>query len=303
MDFLEKFVITKLIATVAIVLLLWLSRYFIADYIRKARRDWTSQQRLRWINSTRTFVFVLILMSVIFLWGEAIQGFAISVFAIAFAMVFSVKELLMALNGSIVRFRGKFFEIGDRIEIGHIRGDVIDITLLSTTIEEVEKNHSYTGKTITFSNSLFLTLPVTNESFLKKYSVIQLDIPLSIQSPWEDGKQVLVKIAEEEMASYIEQARLYLLQMEKKRGIQLPPIDPNATFSIPEYDQIVLHLRMLAPTHLKEQLRQTVLTRFLVYFYQNNPLEKLPFHKVKLFEKREKYTHAKKTLNDTRYTA
>lgn len=53
--------------------------------------------------------------------GETIQGFALSVFAIAFAMVLSEKELSMLFNGSVIRFRGKLFEIGDRIEVGEIR--------------------------------------------------------------------------------------------------------------------------------------------------------------------------------------
>ena len=127
MGFLEQFLTTKLIATIVLVFVLGASRYIIARYIRRSRQDWTSQQRLRWISSTRSFVFILILVSVIFLWGETIQGFAISVFAIAFAMVFSVKELCMSFNGSVVRFRGKLFDIGDRIEVGEVRGDVIDI--------------------------------------------------------------------------------------------------------------------------------------------------------------------------------
>lgn len=278
MDFLERFITTKLIATVVIVLLLWTSRYFIARYIRRSRRDWTSQQRLRWINSTRSFVFVLILLSVILLWGETIQGFALSVFAIAFAMVFSVKELCMSFNGSVVRFRGKLFEIGDRIEVGEIRGDVIDTTLLSTTVEEVGRggsNHLYTGRRISFSNSLFLTQPVINESFLENYYMIRMEIPLPIKSNWKEGKQILLKIAEEEMMPYLEQARRRLRQMERRRGMQLPSVDPRVTISVPDPEQIILSLRMPTPVHLKERLEQVVLTRFLDSFYPENPLEEL----------------------------
>ncbi|MCP5504915.1 MAG: mechanosensitive ion channel family protein [Chlamydiales bacterium] len=278
MDFLERFITTKLIATVVIVLLLWASRYFIARYIRRSRRDWTSQQRLRWINSTRSFVFVLILLSVILLWGETIQGFALSVFAIAFAMVFSVKELCMSINGSVVRFRGKLFEIGDRIEVGDIRGDVIDTTLLSTTVEEVGNkglSHLYTGRRVTFSNSLFLSQPVINESFLENYYMIRMEIPLSIKCNWKEGKQLLLKIAEEEIAPFLEQARQRLKQIERRRGMQLPSVDPRVTIFVPDPEQIVLSLRMPSPVHLKERLEQVVLTRFLDSFYPIKPLEEL----------------------------
>ncbi len=288
MDFLERFITTKLIATVVIVLLLWASRYFIARYIRRSRRDWTSQQRLRWINSTRSFVFVLILLSVILLWGETIQGFALSVFAIAFAMVFSVKELCMSFNGSVVRFRGKLFEIGDRIEVGEIRGDVIDTTLLSTTVEEVGRggsNHLYTGRRISFSNSLFLTQPVINESFLENYYMIRMEIPLPIKSHWKEGRQILLKIAEQEMMPYLEQARRRLRQMERRRGMQLPSVDPRVTISVPDPEQIILSLRMPTPVHLKERLEQVVLTRFLDAFYSEKPLEELLTTSSQSFER------------------
>ncbi|MCB1082518.1 MAG: mechanosensitive ion channel [Chlamydiia bacterium] len=276
MEFLKQFVTTQLICTVIIVLLLWSSKFFIARYIRRANRDWSSQQRLRWINSIRILVFVLTLLSVIFLWGEKIQGFAVSVFAITYAMVFSVKELCMSLNGFIVRYRGKFFEIGDRIEIGNIRGDVIDATLLSTTVQELGSkglSHLYTGKKITFSNSLFLTLPVVNESFLEKYYMIRLEIPIDPKSCWKTGKGLLLQIAEEEIAPYLEQARLRLLHMEKKMGIQLPFVEPIVTLSIPEPSQVALHLRMLSPTGMKAQLEQKVIARFLESFYQSPSLE------------------------------
>ena len=279
MGFLETFLTTKLIATVVLVVLLWTSRYFIARYIRRSRRDWTSQQRLRWISSTRSFVFALILLSIIFLWGETIQGFALSVFAIAFAMVFSVKELCMAFNGSIVRFRGKLFDIGDRIEVGDIRGDVIDTTLLSTTLEEVGKgasNHLYTGRRISFSNSLFLTLPVINESFLENYYMIRMELPLKVGADWKEGKRLLLKIAKEETTPYLDQARRRILQMERRRGMELPSVEPRVTLGLPEPDHVVLHLRMPTPVHLKERLEQVVLSRFLEQFYaKERPSEKL----------------------------
>ena len=89
--FLEQFLTTKFVATVVLVVLLMGIRYGVARYIRRARRNWSSQQRLRWIGTSRIFVSVIVLMGVIYLWGETIQGFAVSVFAIAFAIVFSVK--------------------------------------------------------------------------------------------------------------------------------------------------------------------------------------------------------------------
>lgn len=265
----ENFITKKLIATAIVACILLTVRYFVARYIRASDKNWTASQRLRWIGLTRSVVFVALLLGIIYLWGETIQGFAVSVFAIAFAMVFSVKELCMAANGSFVRIRGHLFDIGDRIEVKGMRGDVIDTTLLSTTIQEVGKgaaNHQFTGRRISFSNSLFLTETVINESFLDNYYMNNIQIPLPLTADWRRAKHILSEIAQEECAPYLEQARRRLRHLERTRSLELPSVEPRVTIQIPEADTVHLHLRLPSPIHLKGRLEQVVLTRFLEQF-------------------------------------
>jgi small-conductance mechanosensitive channel len=264
--FLEQFLTAKSIATVVLVVLLMGIRYGVARYIRRSRRGWTSQQRLRWIGASRIFFFIVALLGVIYLWGEAIQGFAVSVFAIAFAIVFSVKELCMCFNGSIVRFRGKFFEVGDRIQIGDIRGDVIETTLLSTTVQEVGTGgmrHMFTGRTISFANNLFLTERVVNESFLENFYLLHVKVPVYLSSDWEEAKKLLLKIAQEEAEPFLEQAKRSVRRMEGRLGLELPSVEPAVTVEVETPEIVMLHLKVASPSHLKERLEQLILNRYL----------------------------------------
>ena len=266
---LDNFFTKRLITTVIIAVVLLTARYFTVRYIRAANYNWTSQQRLRWIGSSRTIFFVILLLVVLYLWGETIQGFAVSVFAIAFALVFSVKELCMCFNGSIVRFRGHLFEIGDRIEVKGMRGDVIDTTLLSTTIVEVGKgagNHQYTGRRYSFPNSLLLTEHVANESFLQNYYMNNIVIPLKREDDWKLAKQILTTIAQEESAPYLEQARRQIRKIERSKSLELPSVEPRVTIGIPDKKTIHIHLRIPSPAHLKGRLEQVVMSRFLEQF-------------------------------------
>lgn len=263
----------NLIATAIFALIILIGRSFISRYIRRADKNWTSQQRLRWIGLARTTAFGILLLGLIWIWGEQIQGFAVSVFAIAFAMVFSVKELFMCFNGSLIRMRGHLFEIGDRIWVKDVRGDVIDTTFLSTTVLEVGSgaaNHQYTGRRITFPNSLLLTERVVNESFLENYYMNNITIPLPRITDWKSAKQILLQIAQEECAPYIEQARRRMQQIERNRSLELPSVEPRVTLQLQDIDTIHLHLRIPSPAHLKGRLEQVVLTRFLEQFGGNN---------------------------------
>lgn len=267
--FSDSIAMRNLIATLVIAFIFLVGRGILARYIRRADKNWTSQQRLRWIGMTRNIAFGGLLLSIVWLWGEQIQGFAVSVFAIALAGVMSVKELIMCLNGSVVRVRGHLFEIGDRISVRDIRGDVIDTTLLSTTVLEVGKgaaNHQYTGRRISFPNSLLLVEQVVNESFLENYYMNNITVPLYLKQNWKEAKQILLQIAQEECAPYIEQARRRMQQIERNRSIELPSVEPRVTIQIPDKKTINLHLRIPSPAHLKGRLEQVVLTRFLEQF-------------------------------------
>jgi len=267
--FSDSLALRNLIATLTIAVVTLVVREIVARYIRRADKNWTSQQRLRWIGLTRNVAFGALLLILVWIWGEQIQGFAVSVFAIAFAAVFSVKELFMCFNGSLLRVRGHLYEIGDRITIKNVRGDVIETTLLSTTVLEVGKgaaNHQYTGRRTTFPNSLLLSEQVVNESFLENYYMNNITVPLPIKSNWKSAKQILLQIAQEECAPYIEQARRRMQQIERNRSIELPSVEPRVTLQIPDKKTIDLHLRIPSPAHLKGRLEQVVLTRFLEQF-------------------------------------
>jgi small-conductance mechanosensitive channel len=272
---LESEIFRNAVSTVLLAVVLLTARYLSAKYIRHAEKSWTSQKRLRWIGYIRNIFFGLLLLGLLYIWGEAIHGLAVSVFAIAFALVFAVKELFMNMNGALVRFRGGTYDIGDRIEVKDIRGDVIDMSLLTTTVLEVGRGaaaHQYTGKRIVFPNNLLLTDPVVNESFLGNYYMNNIRFPIHIHEDWKKAKEILLRIAQEECAPYIEQARHRLRSIERSKSLELPSVEPKISIQIPDPDTIHLHLRIPSPGHLKGRLEQVVVTRFLEEFKgQDNP--------------------------------
>ena len=274
-----NFLIRSGLATAVMFTALFLAKLLTSRYIRNAEKNWTSQQRLRWIGFVRNIFFGLVLFGVIYIWGKAIHGFAVSVFAIAFALVYSVKEMFMCFNGTFLKFRGNTFDIGDRISIGDIRGDVIDCTMLTTTLLEIGSgaaNHQMTGKKIVLPNSIFLEKSVTNESFLENYYIHNITIPLKMTDDWKRAKEILLKIAHDECAPYLEQARRLIRKMERSRSLELPCVEPKVSVQMPAPDLLHLHLRIPSPMHLKQRLEQVVITHFLdQYFGPTQKIEEL----------------------------
>ena len=265
----HSFIVKHGFATFILIVILLAIRLLIGRYIRNANIDWTSQQRLRAIGYLKSGFFVALTLGILYIWGEAISGFAVSLFAVALAIVISVKETFMSLNGAFLRIQGHHYEIGDRICIKGIRGDVIDISLLSTTMMEIGKdsaNHQITGKKIIIPNSLLLEEPIINESFLDHYDLLHVKVPMNQSDSWKKAKEILLQAAKEECASFIEQARVKIRILERSRSIDLPSIEPRVSVQVPSPGLLNIYLRVPCPVHSREKVEQAILLRFLEEF-------------------------------------
>ena len=276
----EEWIFKNSIITLTILAAALTIRTVLARYIRSSTRGWSTHQRLRGLNYLKSGTIIGVSIAALFIWSEQIQGFAVSVFAIAFAMVFTVKETLTSLNGAFLRWQGHSFEVGDRIVIKDFRGDVIDISLLTTTIMEVGKvtanpltsgsNNQPTGKKIVFPNSLLLTETIVNESYLGHYQLIDFSFALSRKDNWKKADQLLSQIVHEECSNYIEIARHKIKQLEKIRSVELPIVEPKVMVSLAEKEVVRIYVKCPVPAHQKEKIEQIVTKRFLEEFFSND---------------------------------
>lgn len=258
-------------------------RTVLARYIRSPERQWSTQKRLRGLHYLKSATIIGFFLLNILIWGEQLQGFAVSVFAIAFAMVFTIKETLTSLNGAFIRWQGHSYEVGDRITIKDYRGDVIDISLLTTTIMEIGKvslnpltsgvNHLATGRKIVFPNSLLLAETVINESYLGAFQIIDFSFTLSRKDQWKTAEKILHKIVHEECSVFIEQARNKVKQLEKIRSVDLPQIEPKILVSLAEKDAVRMTVRCPAPAHQKDKIEQNITKKFLEEFFHQEELK------------------------------
>lgn len=246
--------------------LLFLIRYFAIRWIRNPQLKWSSEQRRRWIANIKSLLLGAMLLGLAYIWSEQVYAFAVSIFAIALALVLAVKELILCLNGSLLRMRGNVYDVGDRIEINGIRGDVMDVGFLSTKVLEVgpgDLTQQLTGRSISIPNALLLSHPVINESFLANFLLHNIAIPLSREEDWRDAKRILLQVAQEECAPYLNQARRRVREIERKQTVDFPSVEPRISLHLPNFEEVTLVLRIPTPAHLKGKIERNILERFL----------------------------------------
>jgi small-conductance mechanosensitive channel len=222
--------------------------------------------RRRWVVNIRNASLVVMLLGLMMIWAEPLHTLAVSFIALAVALVIATKELIICVSGAVVRAVSKAYSVGDRIEIAGKRGDVVDQSLFTTTLLEIgpgQSSHQYTGRAIVIPNSLLLNTPLINETFTHDYVLHVFCVPLASNDDWQRAEQLLLEAAQIECSPFLEQARMYMKNIESQHGLDSPTVAPRVTLQIPEPGKINLLLRIPAPSRRKGRLEQAILRRYL----------------------------------------
>lgn len=236
------------------------------------------ENRRRWIVNSRNALLLILVIGLVFIWADELLTFAVSLVAIAAAIVIATKELILCFSGAVLRTASKSFALGDLIEIGGVRGDVIDVNVFAATIREVgpgKGSHQYTGRAVTVPNSLLLNAPLVNHSFMGEYIMHIVTLPWNFQDDWTAAEKLLLESAEAECAPFIEDARIHMKKLENRHGFESLSIEPRVTIEIPDPGKIIFQLRIPAPVRRQSRLEQAILRRFLTAWVESRPASPL----------------------------
>jgi len=227
------------------------------------------ETRKRRAGNIRNTLLILLMVGIILIWAPQLQTLVVSLLAIAVALAIATKELIDCISGNAVRMLNGVYSVGDRIELGGVRGNVVDVNLLSTTILEIgpgQTSHQYTGRAMTVPNSVLLRQTVTNESYSKDYRLHIITVPLGTNDDWREAERILLEAANVECQPFLEKAKQHMKKLEGKSWLDAPSIEPRVTFQLPEPGRINLLLRIPCPTRFPSRLEQAIIRRFLSQF-------------------------------------
>lgn len=253
------------VSTILLLLALIILRSLTARFIR--RNVASAELRGRLLVNTRNLFLLFIVLGLALIWGDQIRSLALSIVAIAVALVVATKELILCVSGAILKGSAGSFNIGDRIQVKDFRGDVIDQTLLSTTVLEVgpgKGSHQRTGRMVVIPNSLFMSEPVINESFTDHWDFHVFTVPFKREDNWPAAQQALLEAANRHCAPYLESVRKYMKKVGVSRGLEVPSVDPRVTIQAPVANEIHLTVRLPAKSGQRSYIEQAILSEVFI---------------------------------------
>lgn len=264
-DFIDAAFIRNVVISVVFLLVMVLIRSLARRAVLK-RESLEPEMRRRWVSSIGNVTGGLSMIGLAFIWASQIETLAVSLVAIAAAIVLATREMILCLMGTIYLTSTHAYTVGDRIEINGLRGQVIDGDMLSTTLMEAAQavpNKSTVGRVITFPNSLLLTHPVSNETMFGQYVVHNVSIRISREDDWLRAEQVLLHAATGEVARYGKDIAKHARDLQRSYGLEAPALIPRVKLLLDDRESIGLLLQLPVPLEQRGQIEQRILHAFL----------------------------------------
>ena len=261
----------EVVESVLMVMALLVFRGVLLNLYLRRHPHYSIEEKRRSLVLSRNLTLILTIFGLAVIWATQIQTLALSMFAVAAAIVVATKELIMCLSGSILRSVTKQYSVGDYIEVNGLRGRVVDINLLNTLMMQIGPNPlvgQLSGKTLSFPNSLLLNHSGRRDNILGDYVIHTVEIPVPIHLDSDVIVGRLKAVLEPLCQPYVPAIQQHLDNVQAEKLFITPAAQPRVT-RVPHDDKVYLIIvRYASPVAKRLEIQQAVLDEFLRVQYR-----------------------------------
>jgi len=211
------------------------------------RRFQQVKERYFWKNSVNNTYYFLLLVFLFNIWVEQVESLATLVGLVGAGLVIALQAPVMNIAGWIFIVIRKPFDVGDRIEINGVAGDVIDIRFFQFTINEIGNwvaADQSTGRIIHIPNGEIFKSTQANYDQGFSHVWDEISLRVTFDSDWKKAKELCEKIVNEHAEELSFSAKRKLLEASKKFMIFYSNLTPFVYTSVEDYG-IKLTMRYL----------------------------------------------------------
>lgn len=248
----------KVIVTVLLIGMALLASHLWGRYL--SRGEMSPEKRRLQLVWARNIIWFAALLVIVSVWASTIAGFALSVAAVAGAILIVSKELVMCVHGYLYVTVVQPYKIGDVIEFTQLHGRVVDIDMFATTLVELDRAGQRTGKVTEFPNGLLLTHPLVNASPNGAYALHAIQIPIPERAAHDLAciETAALAAADQATAPWREEAMAHFLKESEANFIGLPSGKTKVSWDFSNPEHLVLVVRVACPVDQRAKVEQAV---------------------------------------------
>jgi len=189
------------------------------------------------------------------------------------------QRVITAISAYLIILRGKTFHVGDRIVMGGVRGDVIALGFIQTTIMEMGQapleqsdppsawvaGRQYTGRIVTVSNDKIFDEPVYNFTRDFPYIWDEIRLPIPYSGDRHRAERILLDAAQRHTTKIAELSDEARQELERRYAVKREDLEPRVYYRLTD-NWVELSLRFITEDHgirkLKDAMNREILDEF-----------------------------------------
>jgi small-conductance mechanosensitive channel len=241
------------------------------------------QMRVRfWVaQAIHLLVAVIGVVGILSIWFDDPSRLGTFMGLVTAGLAFALQRVITAFAGYILILRGKTFNVGDRITMGGVRGDVMALGFLQTTIMEMGqppsvikdadpamwvKARQYSGRIVSVTNDKIFDEPVFNYTRDFPWIWEEMTIPVGYKGDWEKAEKILLEAARQETEGIEGMAEEDLKELERRYAARRTDMGPRVYLRMTD-NWIELTVRFIVKDHairdVKDAMGRFILKAFL----------------------------------------
>ena len=265
--------VKSIIATIIVVFVLWLARMLVVRMIMSYTED--IRTRYMWRKTTGYITFILGAILIASAWSQGLHDVATFLAVLSAGIAIALRDILSNIAGWIFILWVRPLSVGDRIQMGNHRGDVIDTGIFHVKLMEIGNwvsGDQSTGRIISIPNSRIFTTELANYSRGFQYIWNEIPVMVTFESNWQEAKKILLEIARKYTEDLSGEAEKRVLEASKRFMIFYSKLTPTVYTSVAD-SGVLLTIRYLCEPRRRRGTEETIWEDILTAFAEHDDID------------------------------
>jgi small-conductance mechanosensitive channel len=256
----------KLLLSLVVVVATLIIYRTIRNAIKRRVKDATRLQYMR--VAVRNVLAVASFVIILLIWLPTGNNLTTALGILGAGLAIASQELIGSLAAGVNIWVGNIYRVGDRVRIGEVVGDVMDISLARTTVMEVGewvKADQYTGRVVNVANRMVWTNPVYNFTQHWGYLWDEITLPISYESDWQRAAELMLEQGQTYTAELQADAEAKLSRLVDRYPLKELTVEPTLYLAMTD-NWVEITLRFVVDAQerrrVKDRLHQELLQHF-----------------------------------------
>jgi len=263
----------QILLSILLFIFIWIARRISNKFVIDKLEDY--KERYFWGKTLKTVTVIIAVLVLSRIWFGIFESVGTFIGLLSAGLAIAFKDLLVNIGGWLFIKSRKPFIIGDRVQIGDVKGDVIDIRLFQSSVIEVgnwvDADQS-TGRIIHIPNGLVFTLWQANYTEGFEYIWNEIPVLLTFESDWKKAKNILTKVVNDKTISLTTEAQKQIKDTSKKFMIFYNTLTPIVYTSVKD-SGIMLTMRYICHVRKRRCTEEVIWEAVLEEFAKHKNID------------------------------